>query len=46
MLDYNITAQEISDYNADMLEMSGYIPTDAEMRAMYEDATHRGLALV
>lgn len=46
MLDYNNTAQEISDYNADMLEMGGYIPTDAEMQAMYKDATHRGLALV
>jgi hypothetical protein len=46
MLDYNITAQEISDYNADMLEMSGYIPTDAEMQAMYEDAMNKGLALV
>lgn len=46
MLDYNITAQEISDYNADMLEMSGYIPTDAEMQAMYEGAMNKGLALV
>lgn len=45
MYDYNITAQEISDYNADMLEMSGYIPTDAEMQAMYEYEQQRGLAL-
>lgn len=46
MYNYNITAQEISDYNADMLEMSGYIPTDAEMQEMYNDAVNRGLALV
>ena len=46
MYDYNITAQEISDYNADMLEMSGYIPTDAEMQAMYEYEQQRELALV
>ena len=45
MYDYHITAQEISDYNADMLEMSGYIPTDAEMQAMYEYEQQRELAL-
>lgn len=46
MLDHNITIQEYSDYTADMLEMSGYTPTDAEMQEMYNDAMNRGLALV
>lgn len=45
MYDYRITAQELSDYNADMMEMSApYIPTDEEMEEMYEDAKNRGLA--
>lgn len=37
MYDYNITAQEISDYIADMLEMEGEFlapPTEEEMEAM------------
>ena len=46
MYDYNITAQEISDYNADMLELAGteYQPTNEELEAMYMDAQERGLA--
>ena len=46
MYDYNLTAQEISDYNADMLELAGteYQPTDEEMEEMYTDAKARGLA--
>ena len=46
MYDYNLTAQEISDYNADMLELAGtdYQPTDEEMEEMYMDAQERGLA--
>ena len=46
MYDYNLTAQEISDYNADMLELAGtdYQPTDEEMEEMYADAKPRGLA--
>lgn len=46
MYDYNLTAQEISDYNADMLELAGtqYQPTDEEMEEMYADAKVRGLA--
>lgn len=38
MYDNNITAQEISDYIADMLEMGGEFlapPTEEEMEAMY-----------
>jgi hypothetical protein len=36
MYDYNITAQEIAAYNADMLEMAAdqQLPTDEEMDAM------------
>lgn len=34
MYDFNITAQELSDYNADMAEMSGYTPTEEEMAEM------------
>ena len=46
MYDYNMTIQEISDYNADMLELAGteYQPTDEEMEEMYADAKARGLA--
>ena len=46
MYNYNLTAQEISDYNADMLELAGtqYQPTDEEMEEMYADAKVRGLA--
>lgn len=46
MYDYNLTMQEISDYNADMLELAGteYQPTDEEMEEMYADAKVRGLA--
>ena len=46
MYDYNLTAQEISDYNADMLELAGieYQPTDEEMEEMYEYAKAMGLA--
>ena len=46
MYDYNLTAQEISDYNADMLELAGtvYQPTDEKMEEMYADAKARGLA--
>ena len=38
MSDYNITAQEISDYIADMDEMAGetYFPSDEEMEEMAE----------
>ena len=33
MYDYNLTAQAISDYNADMMELAytEYIPTDEEI---------------
>lgn len=36
MYDYNISAQEISDYIADMAEMAGevYFPTEKEMEEM------------
>ena len=45
MYDYRITAQELSNYNADMMELSApYIPTDEEMEEMYQDAQARGLA--
>lgn len=47
MYDYNLTAQEISDYNADMLELMGELlapPTDEEMEEIYADAKARGLA--
>ena len=46
MYDYNLTAQEISDYNADMLELVGetYFPSDEEMEEMYADAKAEGLA--
>ena len=46
MYDYNMTTQEISDYNADMLELAGteYQPTSEELEAMYMDAKARGLA--
>ena len=46
MYDYNLTAQEISDYSADMLELAGteYQPTSEELEEMYEDAKARGLA--
>ena len=46
MYNYNLTAQEISDYNADMLELAGteYQPTDEEMEEIYADAKARGLA--
>ena len=47
MYDYNLTAQEISDYNADMLELRGelFAPlTDEELEEMYTDAKTRGLA--
>ena len=46
MYDYNLTAQEISDYNADMLELAGtdYQPTDEEMEEMFMYAQERGLA--
>lgn len=44
MYSHNITIQEMADYAADMLEMSAtYIPTDAEMERMYEDAKEHGL---
>lgn len=44
MYNYNITAQELSDYNADMMELSApYIPTDEEMEEMYADAQEHGL---
>ena len=47
MYDYNLTAQEISDYNADMLELRGelFAPlTDEKLEEMYADAKVRGLA--
>lgn len=46
MYDYNMTTQEISDYNADMLELAGteYQPTSEELEEMYADAKARGLA--
>ena len=46
MYDYNLTAQAISDYNADMMELAyaEYIPTDEGMEEMYADAKARGLA--
>ena len=46
MYDYNLTVQEISDYNADMLELAGteYQPTDEEIEEIYADAKARGLA--
>ena len=46
MYDYNLTAQEISDYNADMLELAyaEYTPTDEEMKEMYAYAKAMGLA--
>lgn len=47
MYDYNLTAQEISDYNADMLELRGEFfapPTDEEMEEIYADAKVMGLA--
>lgn len=38
MYNYNITAQEISDYIADMAEMAAevYFPSDEEMEEMAE----------
>ena len=38
MYNHNITAQEISDYLADMAEMAGkaYFPSDEEMEEMAE----------
>ena len=46
MYDYNMTIQEISDYNADMLELADtdYQPTDEEMEEIYEYAKAMGLA--
>ena len=46
MYDYNLTAQAISDYNADMMELAHTecILTDEEMKEMYTDAKARGLA--
>ena len=46
MYDYSLTAQAISDYNADMMELAhnDYVPTIEEMEEMYEDAKNRGLA--
>lgn len=46
MYDYNLTAQEISDYNADMLELAGTECqlTSEELEEMYIDAKARGLA--
>ena len=43
MYNNNITIQAVSDYNADMWELTA--PTDGEMQAMYEDAQARGLAV-
>ena len=46
MYDNNITAQEISDYIADMLEMSGELfapPTEEEMEAMNRFYVESGL---
>ena len=34
MYNFNITAQEMADFTAEMLEMSCYIPTDEEMAEM------------
>lgn len=34
MYNFNITAQEIADFNADMAEMAGYTPTEEEMAEM------------
>ena len=34
MYDYNITAQEMANFTADMLEMAGNLPTDKEMAEM------------
>lgn len=38
MYDYNITAQELSDFAADMAEMNAmdYTPSDEEMEEMAE----------
>ena len=38
MYDYNITAQETTDFIADMLEMAGddFFPTEEEMAEMAE----------
>lgn len=47
MYDYNMTIQEISDYNADMLELRGEFLaplTNEEMEEMYADAKAEGLA--
>ena len=46
MYNYNLAIQEISDYNADMLELAGteYQPTSEELEEMYMDAQERGLA--
>lgn len=44
MYDYNITAQEISDYNADMLELMGEFlapPTEEDMEAMADYELNR-----
>ena len=45
MYDYDMTAQEVSDYNADMLELAGteYQPTNKEMDEMFMYANTRGL---
>jgi len=34
MYDYNITAQELADYQADMWEMAADLPTEEEMAEM------------
>lgn len=45
MYDFRITATEISDYLADMAEMSApYFPTDEGMEEMYADAQEHGWA--
>ena len=46
MYDYNMAIQEISDYNADMLELAStqYQPTSEELNEIYMDAKARGLA--
>lgn len=44
MYNYNITAQELSDYNADMVELStiNRVPTEEEMEEMYiDDLNHK-----
>lgn len=44
MYDYNITAQEISDYNADMLELMGEFlapPTEECMETMADYELNR-----